>query len=104
MKNRETPKAISLQRIQILKYLLIMTVLFFIADITYLTFKDKLSSDLKVTVIDVGQGSSALIQFPGGKTMMIDGGGFADSSFDVGKSVLAPFFITGESATLIWSR
>jgi competence protein ComEC len=91
IRNRKTPKAFSLQRLQILKYLLIITVLFFVADITYLTFKDKLSSDLKVTVIDVGQGNSTLIQFPGGKTMMIDGGGFADSSFDVGKSVLAPF-------------
>ena len=90
-RNRETPKAFSPQRLQILKYLLIMTVLFFIADIAYLTFKDNLSSDLKVTVIDVGQGNSTLIQFPGGKTMMIDGGGFPEGSFDVGKSVLAPF-------------
>ncbi|HUN55530.1 MAG TPA: DNA internalization-related competence protein ComEC/Rec2 [Smithella sp.] len=90
-KNRETPKAFSPKRLKILKYLLIITILFCVTNITYLTFKDKLSSDLKVTVIDVGQGNSTLIQFPGGKTMMIDGGGFAGSSFDVGKSVLAPF-------------
>jgi competence protein ComEC len=61
IRNRKTPKAFSLQRLQILKYLLIITVLFFVADITYLTFKDKLSSDLKVTVIDVGQGNSTLM-------------------------------------------
>jgi competence protein ComEC len=39
----------------------------------------------------VGQGNSTLVRFPGGKNMLIDGGGFSDSSFDTGKSVLAPF-------------
>jgi len=73
-----------------IKYLLIIALLFFAADITYLMFKDHLSSDLKVTMIDVGQGNSALVQFPGGSNMLIDGGGFMKSSFDVGKSVVAP--------------
>jgi len=40
----------------------------------------------------VGQGSSALVQFPGGKRMVIDGGGFPGSGFDVGRNVVAPFF------------
>jgi len=78
-------------RFRVLKYSLIIMVIFFIADITFYTFKDKLASDLKVTVIDVGQGSSTLIQFPGGKRMLIDGGGFSEGSFDVGKAVIAPF-------------
>ncbi|MGP8155144.1 MAG: DNA internalization-related competence protein ComEC/Rec2, partial [Smithella sp.] len=90
-KNQDTPKASSPHRILILKCLLIIAVLFFIADITCLAFKDKLSTDLKVTVIDVGQGNSTLIQFPGGKTMIIDGGGIPERSFDIGKSVVAPF-------------
>ncbi len=46
---------------------------------------------LKVDVIDVGQGSSALIRFPAGQTMLVDGGGFPGSSYDVGCEVLAPF-------------
>lgn len=46
---------------------------------------------LRITVIDVGQGSSSLVQFPGGETMLIDGGGFQDDSFDVGRFVVAPF-------------
>ena len=46
---------------------------------------------LTVHVIDVGQGTSTLLQFPNGQSMLIDGGGFLDDSFDVGKSVLAPF-------------
>ncbi|NLJ28795.1 DNA internalization-related competence protein ComEC/Rec2 [Desulforhabdus amnigena] len=46
---------------------------------------------LKVTVIDVGQGSSTFLRFPNGENMLIDGGGFFDNSFDVGKSVVAPY-------------
>lgn len=44
-----------------------------------------------VTAVDVGQGSANLLQLPGGYTVLIDGGGFSDtSSFDVGRSILAP--------------
>jgi len=46
---------------------------------------------LQVTAIDVGQGSSTLVRFPTGETMLIDGGGFFDDSFDVGRHVVAPF-------------
>jgi competence protein ComEC len=88
---KKTQKGFLLRRFQVLKYLLVIVVLFFAADITYLTFKDKFSSDLKITIIDVGQGNSTFVRFPGGGNMLIDGGGFSDSSFDVGKSVLAPF-------------
>ncbi|MDY0039039.1 MAG: ComEC/Rec2 family competence protein, partial [Desulforhabdus sp.] len=50
--------------------------------------KDRL---LHVTAIDVGQGSSTLVRFPTGETMLIDGGGFFDDSFDIGRHVVAPF-------------
>ena len=46
---------------------------------------------LRLHVIDVGQGSSTLLRFPTGETMLVDGGGFHDDSFDVGRSTLAPF-------------
>lgn len=49
------------------------------------------TSSLRVNIIDVGQGSSALVRFPTGETMLVDGGGFYDDSFDIGRSVLAPF-------------
>lgn len=48
------------------------------------------SPDLKVTMIDVGQGDSILVEFPGRTRMLIDGGGFADSPFDVGEKVVSP--------------
>jgi competence protein ComEC len=48
--------------------------------------------NLKVTVIDVGQGSSTLLELPGGYCILADGGGFYDNSvFDMGERVIAPF-------------
>jgi competence protein ComEC len=49
------------------------------------------SRDLRVTAIDVGQGSATFARFPGGKTMLVDGGGFFNDDFDIGRSVVAPF-------------
>lgn len=48
------------------------------------------SDRLSIVAIDVGQGSATLVRLPREKTMLIDGGGFRESAFDVGKSVLAP--------------
>jgi competence protein ComEC len=51
---------------------------------------------LRVTAVDVGQGSANLLELPGGDTVMIDGGGFSDNTaFDVGARILAP---------LLWRR
>ena len=46
---------------------------------------------LKVTFLDVGQGSSIVVNLPTGKVMVIDGGGTVSSSFDIGKMVIAPY-------------
>lgn len=48
------------------------------------------SPELKVTLIDVGQGESILVEFPGRRIMLIDGGGLAGSAFDIGERVVSP--------------
>ncbi|MBN1225174.1 MAG: DNA internalization-related competence protein ComEC/Rec2 [Candidatus Aminicenantes bacterium] len=49
------------------------------------------SKNLKITFIDVGQGDSILIEFPGRKKMLIDGGGTREGTFDIGENVVCPF-------------
>src|SRR4030042_1795631 len=67
-------------------------VLFFLGSgIHYLYLQGLQRGKLTLAAVDVGQGSAILVRFPGGKRMLVDGGGFYDDSFDVGKSVLAPF-------------
>ncbi len=56
---------------------------------------------LAITIIDVGQGNSALIQTPQGNNILVDGGGFSElSAFDTGKNILAPFLWKNKINTL----
>ena len=48
------------------------------------------SGRLEVMLLDVGQGDAVVVRFPRGTTMLVDTGGFARSSFDVGARVVAP--------------
>jgi len=47
--------------------------------------------ELTVTFLDVGQGDSAVVRFPGGQVMVLDGGGSPDGSFDPGEGIVAPY-------------
>jgi len=68
-----------------------IVVFLILSDVAYWVHTVRFNRDLEVTFLDVGKGNAALVSFPGGKKMLIDGGGFASSSFDVGQMVLAPY-------------
>ncbi|MCK4618426.1 MAG: DNA internalization-related competence protein ComEC/Rec2 [Desulfobacterales bacterium] len=70
---------------------LIVVIIACAADTCYWFYNRFWHDDLRITVIDVGQGSSALVEMPEGFNLLIDGGGFSDNSvFDVGARVIAP--------------
>jgi competence protein ComEC len=48
------------------------------------------TNELRVTALSVGQGEASLVSINGTQHVLIDGGGFYDSSFDVGSRLLAP--------------
>ena len=52
---------------------------------------NRISNDLKIYFIDVGQGDSTLIVTPSNKKILVDGGG--SSSYDVGKNTLLPYLL-----------
>ncbi|MHB8828901.1 MAG: DNA internalization-related competence protein ComEC/Rec2 [Syntrophales bacterium] len=68
-------------------------ILFLVSTWTYNYLNKVHQADLSVTAIDIGQGSSILVRFPGGKSMLVDGGGFFDENFDTGKLVIAPYLL-----------
>jgi competence protein ComEC len=45
-------------------------------------------------VPDVGQGTCQVVELPGGRLMVMDGGGFRSSTFDTGERIVAPFVRT----------
>jgi competence protein ComEC len=55
--------------------------------------------EVRVSLIDVGQGQAALISTPGGHRWLVDGGA-GSSSFDFGESVVAPYLTYGRPPRL----
>jgi competence protein ComEC len=51
------------------------------------------SNQLRISVLDVAQGESIFIEFPNGKNLLVDGGGFYKNSLDIGRTVVAPFIL-----------
>jgi len=51
----------------------------------------RISADTTVTVLDVGHGSATHIMLPGGKHILIDGGGPVSDRFNVGERLIAPY-------------
>jgi len=83
------------------RLLVALAVALLVADVGWWRYQRFGHSDLRITVIDVGQGSAALVEFPYGPTMLIDGGGFADNRvFDVGYRIVAPLLWQKKIATV----
>ncbi|MBN2126672.1 MAG: DNA internalization-related competence protein ComEC/Rec2 [Deltaproteobacteria bacterium] len=82
------PRRSSLARIG-----LVVVLLLSMGDVLYWTCRTQFHRDLRITFLDVGQGNAALVQFPGRRRMLIDGGGFRGDAFDVGERVIAPFLL-----------
>lgn len=57
---------------------------------------------LQVTFLDVGHGESCFISFPGGKKMLIDGGGYYNDSFDIGERVVSAYLWSKGVKRLDW--
>jgi competence protein ComEC len=72
---------------------LIVVLLLFAGDGFYWIQRNLYNPYLRVTYLDVGQGNAALVQFPGKERMLIDGGGFPGSQFDVGRMIVGPFLL-----------
>ncbi len=70
-------------------------------DLLYWLNRRILHDDLRVTILDVGQGSAALVELPKGECLLVDGGGFSDNAiFDMGAKVLAPFLWRNKILTI----
>jgi competence protein ComEC len=55
------------------------------------SFLERYSTESELVFLDVGQGSSTLLSFPGGQKVLIDGGGSSSGKFNVGESIIAPY-------------
>jgi competence protein ComEC len=77
---------------KIRKQKLALSVLFLVFFTVLISYPfPSVSKNLKLTFIDVGQGESILVEFPGRKKMLIDGGGHPEGTFDIGEQVVSPF-------------
>jgi competence protein ComEC len=83
--------AVHLRKGKWIRYIFVGLCLVFALDLAFWNFKDLFQKDLQLTFIDVGHGDSILVEFPGGKRILIDGGGLHEDRFDIGKNVIAPF-------------
>ena len=89
VKNSRTEKTyqfvIKYQKQIILLFILLLLFPYFLTNLP--------SSHLTISMIDVGQGDSMLIQTPKGKNILIDGGGSELGTFDVGEKTLLPYLL-----------
>ena len=65
-----------------------------LADAGAWLYERSLRDDVRMRFLDVGQGDAAVIELPRGRVLVVDGGGFSRSRFDVGERVVARYLWT----------
>lgn len=83
---------LSLKMLKFAQAVFIISLILFFSDLSFYIRKRYFNKDLEISFLDVGHGNSAIIELPGGKVMIIDGGGFhGRGRIDTGKDIIAPF-------------
>lgn len=102
MRHHEKPSHLSIGVRQGIAYgMLLVAVFGGVLDVGYWVHQRFWHKDLRITIFDVGQGSAALLELPGGRNLLIDGGGFADNTvFDTGKNIIAPYLLRNKIKTI----
>ncbi len=101
IKNKKDGASGAKTRLSPLILLMVLAAGILAADIGYWCHQRFRNPHLRVTILDVGQGSAALLELPGSGRILIDGGGFSNNKlFDIGKNVVAPFLWQKKIASL----
>jgi len=58
------------------------------------------ADEVRLTVLDVGQSQAILVCAPGGRRVLVDGGGAMSKTFDMGRSVVGPALCWGRPPRL----
>jgi len=61
---------------------------------------DDARDEVRLTVLDVGQSQAVLVTAPGGRRVLVDGGGAMSRTFDIGRSVVGPALAWGRAPRL----
>jgi len=81
--------------------ILVLAALGWVLDAGYWAHQRFWHKDLRIMIFDVGQGSAALLELPGGRNLLIDGGGFSGNAvFDTGKNIIAPYLLRNKIKTI----
>ena len=76
--------------------------LFLLIDAGWWTYQRYFYPNLRVTFLSVGEGDAAVVRFPGGPVMLIDGGGSFFGTFDPGERIVAPFLWANKIMHVDW--
>jgi len=61
---------------------------------------DESRDEVRLTLLDVGQSQAVLVSAPNGRRVLVDGGGTASRTFDMGRSVVGPSLAWGRAPRL----